>query len=230
MHSISPHYFLLFFFFFGYEVRTVVISSSGLISLALPSLPSYSPTLPPSHRRTMSFITPTLLVITTTLPTLLTLYLLHRNAQTFTRPYPALLANLQTKEEFTQAAIYAADKNRLARIKEIYESIKTIAGIFGIVAFMWKNTNNQSEILHSIYFLAAYMLFDTITSLPLTIYSTFGIEEKHGFNKQTVYTFVTDIIKEYIMTIIITAPIVTAIIYAVHWAGDRFYIYIFAFM
>ena len=28
------------------------------------------------------------------------------------------------------------------------------------------------------------MVFSTITSMPFTVYSTFVLEEKHGFNKQ----------------------------------------------
>jgi STE24 endopeptidase len=178
----------------------------------------------------MSYLNSTLLLITTTLPALLTLYLLDRNSKTFTQPYPKLLANLQTEEEFKQAAVYATDKNKLAKIKEVFEHIKTCIGIYGGIAYFWKWTTMSSEIMHSIAFIALYTLFDNVTGLPLAIYSTFGIEEKHGFNKQTIHTFVTDMIKEFIMTITIVAPIVTAIIYAVHWAGDMFFVYIFAFL
>ena len=40
------------------------------------------------------------------------------------------------------------------------------------------------QILQSLLFLVGGMIFSTITSMPFTVYSTFVLEEKHGFNKQ----------------------------------------------
>ena len=40
------------------------------------------------------------------------------------------------------------------------------------------------QILQSLLFLVGGMVFSTITSMPFTVYSTFVLEEKHGFNKQ----------------------------------------------
>ena len=40
------------------------------------------------------------------------------------------------------------------------------------------------QIIQSLVFMLLAMLFSTITDLPWSLYSTFVIEEKHGFNKQ----------------------------------------------
>lgn len=40
------------------------------------------------------------------------------------------------------------------------------------------------QILQSITFILIFMLYSTITSLPWSLYETFVLEEKHGFNKQ----------------------------------------------
>ena len=40
------------------------------------------------------------------------------------------------------------------------------------------------QITQSLVFMLLAMLFSTITDLPWSLYSTFVIEEKHGFNKQ----------------------------------------------
>lgn len=55
-----------------------------------------------------------------------------------------------------------------------------IAGI--IVSTLGYDTDN--EILRSAAFMLALNIFNTITTLPFSIYHTFVLEERHGFNKQ----------------------------------------------
>ena len=43
----------------------------------------------------------------------------------------------------------------------------------------------EYEILQSVAFTLLATVWSTITGLPWSIYSTFVLEEKHGFNKQT---------------------------------------------
>ena len=44
---------------------------------------------------------------------------------------------------------------------------------------------SEYEILHSLTFTLLATVWSTVTGLPWSIYSTFVVEEKHGFNKQT---------------------------------------------
>lgn len=45
------------------------------------------------------------------------------------------------------------------------------------------------QILQSITFILIFMLYSTITSLPWSLYETFVLEERHGFNKQVCLTY-----------------------------------------
>ena len=40
------------------------------------------------------------------------------------------------------------------------------------------------------------MLFETVKNVRWSLYSTFVIEERHGFNKQTLRIFFVDILKQ----------------------------------
>jgi STE24 endopeptidase len=51
-----------------------------------------------------------------------------------------------------------------------------------IVSTLGYDTDN--EILRSAAFMLTLNIFNTITSLPFSIYHTFVLEERHGFNKQ----------------------------------------------
>jgi STE24 endopeptidase len=55
-------------------------------------------------------------------------------------------------------------------------------------------------------FAAVLMWGSQILSLPFSVYSTFVIEEKYGFNKTTPKTFVLDILKGWLLGVMIRVP------------------------
>nr|AAB61028.1 A_IG002N01.21 gene product [Arabidopsis thaliana] len=69
-----------------------------------------------------------------------------------------------------------------------------------------------------------------ITDLPFSLYSTFVIESRHGFNKQTIWMFIRDMIKGTFLSVILGPPIVAAIIFIVQKGGPYLAIYLWAFM
>lgn len=73
-------------------------------------------------------------------------------------------------------------------------------------------------------------VFSTIIDLPFTIYYTFWLEEGYGFNKQTPGFFVKDMIKKFLVGMLITLPLVAAVIYIVQKGGDYFFVYLWLFI
>ncbi len=62
------------------------------------------------------------------------------------------------------------------------------------------------------------------------MYSTFVLEEKHGFNKTTPAVFVTDLLKGWAIGIVLGAPFLALFLYIFEWAGDRFVPWLMGFM
>lgn len=52
-------------------------------------------------------------------------------------------------------------------------------------------------------FLAGVMIWSQITDLPISLYSRFVIEARHGFSKQTIWLYFTDMLKGIILSILI---------------------------
>ena len=55
----------------------------------------------------------------------------------------------------------------------------------------------SDEIYRSIVFTFLSNVFSTIIGLPFSIYSTFVLEEKHGFNQQTAVFYIKDQSRRY---------------------------------
>ena len=71
---------------------------------------------------------------------------------------------------------------------------------------------------------------DTIISLPFGLYKTFVIEEKHGFNKQTMSLYIKDLFISFALTCVIGGPVIAVIITIIRKTGELFYWYVWLFM
>ncbi|MGA2624969.1 MAG: M48 family metallopeptidase [Bacteroidota bacterium] len=74
-------------------------------------------------------------------------------------------------------------------------------------------------------FIGLLMLLKSILSLPFSIYSTFVIEERFGFNKTTVKTFASDLIKGLILAVVLGGPLAAAILAFFSFAGPLAWFY-----
>ena len=70
-----------------------------------------------------------------------------------------------------------------------------------------------NPIIHALIFLLGLGFINSIISMPFDWYRTFNIEEKYGFNKTTVRTFIADRIKGLGLSLLIGVPL----IYSVLW-------------
>ncbi len=89
----------------------------------------------------------------------------------------------------------------------------------------WLRPYVQHEILLTLAFFGVLMLASDILTLPFQWYSTFVIEEKYGFNKTTVKTFIADKLKGYVLTAVIGSLLLGALLYLVQLLGAGFWIW-----
>ena len=151
-----------------------------------------------------------------------------------------LLPQLHAKFDKSQA--YGLDKIQFGMLASCYDTTESIAFLLlGFFPYCWdvaaqcgKDWFNWAEADHeikiSLLFLLLVTLVGTVTSLPFELYSTFQIERKHGFNKQTIGLFVTDKIKNLLLTIVIGGPFTALLLSIIQWGGDYFYLYVWGFM
>lgn len=71
-----------------------------------------------------------------------------------------------------------------------------------------------------VLFLICFGLIQTLLSLPWTIYSTFVLEEKHGFNRTTPKTFVVDRLKGLVLGGSIAVPLLYAVLFLYRGLGQ----------
>lgn len=83
----------------------------------------------------------------------------------------------------------------------------------------------ENPIFLALVFFAVLMFASDILTLPFQLYATFAIEEKYGFNKTTIKTFVMDKLKGYFLAGLIGAPLLGLLIYLIQAIGPNFWIW-----
>jgi STE24 endopeptidase len=97
-------------------------------------------------------------------------------------------------------------------------------GWFGTLD-QWVRGFAQNELLLSLYFFGVLYFISDILTIPFQLYSTFVIEEKFGFNKSTIKTFIVDKLKGYLLGLILGGILLGALILLVFALGKDFWIW-----
>lgn len=113
-----------------------------------------------------------------------------------------------------------------------------------IVIFILSGGFNQVDLLArsaefgpvctGLIFSAILFLLSTIMSLPFSIYSTFVIEEKFGFNRSTFTLFITDLLKSILITFVLGGLVLGGVLWFFETGGTNAWIWcwvgVFSFM
>ena len=102
-------------------------------------------------------------------------------------------------------------------------------GASGLLLARYLPARFQGEISQTLVFVFAFNIISIILSLPVSYYSTFVLEEKFGFNKQTPKLWVTDKLKGQALSIVLGTPIISAVLKIIQKTGNSFFYYLWLF-
>jgi STE24 endopeptidase len=76
----------------------------------------------------------------------------------------------------------------------------------------WVRSFNYGPVFTGLIYMAVLLLFKGLLSLPFSLYATFVIEERFGFNQTTWTTFVMDLAKGLLLAVLLGAPLLAGIL------------------
>lgn len=148
------------------------------------------------------------------------------NGKSWTGNVPDKLKDLYNGEEYTKAQNYDFEKKKLSRLGSIIGFVITMIILFtGGFGWLYEFTGRYTNdlILHTLLFFAAYGVVMDIINTPLSLYSIFVIEEKYGFNRTTVKTFIMDKLKGYLLGGLIGGSLLSMFVMFYQVAGTNFW-------
>ncbi len=103
------------------------------------------------------------------------------------------------------------------------------AGALGSLnSFIAGYLSDYSPVSIGVALFIVFNLVNTLLSIPESLYSTFVIEEKFGFNKVTAKIFIVDFLKQLILSLVIMIPLLYGVFYLLYSAGTLWWLYTWA--
>lgn len=150
------------------------------------------------------------------------------NVKNISDELPQEFVGYYDSEKYKKSQNYLKDRTKFSFISSSVSLVVSIAfillGGFNYVD-VFARSFGYGEIVSGIIFVVILFLLLEILHLPFSAYSTFVIEEKYGFNKTTVKTFVSDILKSLALTFIIGIPVFALIVWLFIKLGNFAWIY-----
>ena len=100
----------------------------------------------------------------------------------------------------------------------------TLGGGIQAIDSAW-NAAALSPVWHGTAVVLSTLLAMSAIGMPLSIYRTFGIESRFGFNRMTVGLYIADLFKGLALTLLLGGPLVFVILYLMQRAGSLWWLY-----
>lgn len=153
------------------------------------------------------------------------------NASRYGDPVPVELKDIYDDKEYRKSMDYKKVNYRFGILTGSFGFLLILAmlllGGFALADNLVRKVTDH-PILTALLFFGLLMLASDVLNTPFSAWDTFVIEEKFGFNKTTLKTFLTDKLKSWMLGALIGGGILSAVIWFYMVTGKSFWIFAWA--
>ncbi|KRY38930.1 CAAX prenyl protease 1 -like protein, partial [Trichinella spiralis] len=148
---------------------------------------------------------------------------------------PEGLGEILNDEQFQKARLYKLDKARFSFLTSTVDQLAiTVILLLNMIPKMWAFCGTICTKMgtdgESVVFSFTTFIISTVFNFPFSVYSTFVIEERHGFNKQTMKLFICDELKKIAIMTVLALPVIAILIAIIKVGGSMFFVYVIIFL
>ncbi|HJW81565.1 MAG TPA: M48 family metallopeptidase [Acidiferrobacterales bacterium] len=171
-----------------------------------------------------------LILLTGTLLTRLWLARRHiRHVLGHRRQVPAAFRGKILLKAHRKAADYTVAKTRFAMVAGVIDALLllgwTLGGGLEFLDQGWRAAGFGELVTGTLFLLSVFLIIGLL-DLPATVYQTFVIEQRFGFNHSTPALFVADLLKQALLLLVIGAPLALAALWLMQSAGTLWWFYL----
>ncbi len=140
---------------------------------------------------------------------------------------PLELKGIYDAEKYAKSQDYEKVKHNFSKLISVISFLAMLTFLYYqgfAMVDKWAYSLSDNPIVIAILFFGVLGFVSDLLTLPFQIYSQFVIEEKFGFNKTTVRTFILDKLKSWLLAIIIGGGLLSLITWIYYSTGSYFWI------
>ena len=151
------------------------------------------------------------------------------NYNSFDRSIPKNLKGIYDEKEYVHSQEYNKSNFRFGLFTSTINFLALFCifkfGLLGVLDSLLRNYSPENEISLSLLFFASIFFINDIILIPFQLYKIFVIEEKFGFNKMNLKTFIVDKFKSYILVLILGGILISILLILIMLYPSNFWIY-----
>ena len=157
------------------------------------------------------------------------------NIKSLDEPLPKEFSDTYEPSNYIKSQAYTKSNTNFSFLTTSFSVLLSLyfilSGFYNdIDLFIRNDLQIANDIVRGLCFFGILFIITDILNTPFSVYKIFVIEEKYGFNKTTVSTFIIDKIKGYFLLIIIGAPVLYLILNFFTNYGDNAWFYVWLFL
>jgi STE24 endopeptidase len=134
-------------------------------------------------------------------------------------------------ERYARSQDYLKINTRFGWASTLFNTLVMLGFWFGggfALLDNWARSLGQGPVVTGLIYIAVLMLAHALLSQPFSLYATFVIEERFGFNKTTLRTYVMDLFKGLVLAILLGTPLLAGILAFFEYAGKEAWLFCWA--
>lgn len=127
---------------------------------------------------------------------------------------------------------YTVEHTRFGFIGSVFNNIVVVIFIFGGLLDIydsWISSLRWPFVISGVLFFLILSYAGTFLSIPFSLYSTFKIENKYGFNTMTPKLWLTDFLKSILLSTVITGILVSVGLWLIQSSPNYWWIWVWGF-
>jgi STE24 endopeptidase len=144
---------------------------------------------------------------------------------------PPELAGVVDAERLRRIAEYTRDRSRFAMVSELLRDVGLGVFLFGGLLAAYDGFVSGlvvSPLLRGIVFFVGLTLGSALLAIPFSLYSSFRVEARHGFNRMSPHLFWSDWVKGTTLSAVFVAALSAGALWLVGAAPERWWLYVWA--
>lgn len=127
---------------------------------------------------------------------------------------------------------YTVEHTKFGFVSSVFNNIVFLLFILVLLNIYnsWIISLNDSFIISGILFFLLLTYGETIISMPFSLYSTFKIENKYGFNTMTFKLWITDTVKSLVISTLLTGLLIAAGLFIIEKSPDLWWLWVWCFL
>ena len=147
---------------------------------------------------------------------------------------PSYFQESISREEYRKGIAYNREKARLELVASWTEVPVfwglLLSGFYGHLDG-WARAFGYGSVVTGLIFLAVVSILFSAIALPFSLYSTFVIEQKYGFNRMTWKLWLADFCKQLLLSVAIGVPVLSGVLWFMdHFLPGLWWLYVWVFL